>query len=544
VRRLKLGRLWRLRPRLLTLALLSVIGAMIVLANLTDEISRRGADVLAGHGQVRFSLRDAGPVDPNGGIHGLWSVSYGWPLIWRQYILSFWLGPSGVLGDCYSRGRLASNLAIWLVMLALPAAACEWLLRRHQPHFRWSLRTMLAAVGLAAALCGWFAAARNWADLQDAVIAAEGNKVWVKRWGPRWLDFVGADRYRRSIVGAKLDLSVALTDEFEADESDFKEKKELLTRLARLRELQYLFIVVDDRSPKLIDPLRSLRQLRVLSIDMDADWDYDDQGLSREAKRLSHDCLASIGTMSHLEHLSLSGMPFVSESLDCLAGLTNLKSLRLANHNPDKEAWNHPFLSRLPALPRLEAGNLEESYVGDRGLRYLSVLPRLKTLNLRWTDLTEGDMADLPFNFDPGVAELARLEFLEEVSVTGDMASATGLESLVALKHLKRLHNSGPYIGTHATAELMRDHGGEVRVLQVEAARCRRAVDALRQANPGIVIDDVGDATDWPGERLVPAEYETMPGGMFRATALASLREWKKGTPMNKASSPQRATGF
>jgi len=135
-------------------------------------------------------------------------MSYGWPLLWRQRILWFTYGPSGVLGDCFSPVRLTCNLAVWLVLLAAPAAACEWLLRRHRPRFRWSLRMMLAATAAAAALCGWYAAARNTADDQDAVIAAKGSKVWLKRWGPSWLDLVGAERYRRRIAGATLGLTV------------------------------------------------------------------------------------------------------------------------------------------------------------------------------------------------------------------------------------------------------------------------------------------------------------------------------------------------
>ncbi|MGH7136702.1 MAG: hypothetical protein ACREHD_13250, partial [Pirellulales bacterium] len=447
--RSKLKKFWRYRPRLLTVALLIVIAAMLVLANLTDEIGRRGPEVLAGPGQVRFSRRDPGPVDPRGPVLGLWSLSYGWPLLWRQYILAVSpVGPYGVLGECYSAGRLASNLAIWLVTLAAPGAACEWLLRRYRPRFRWSLRTMLAATGLAGALCGWSVAARNRADLQDAVVAAQTNtdQVWTEHWGPKWLDLPGADRYRRRIVGAKVDLSVGwLTDEWEAYEEDayeeeVKRKMQFAARLARLRGLQYLFIEVDRPTPAMADALSKLRKLRVLSI-------HIDEGLC-EDERILQECLTAIGAMPELEHLSLFGVPFASESLAGLAGLTNLKSLRLQiNHHADEQASDGPLLSRLPPLPRLEAVDLQDSYVGDRGLRYLSVLPRLKTLNLILTDVAEREIADSPrLKFNTGVANLADLEFLEEVAVMGDTASATSLESLLALKRLKKLHFGGPYI--------------------------------------------------------------------------------------------------
>ena len=87
------------------------------------------------------------------------------------------------------------------------------------------------------------------------------------------------------------------------------------------------------------------------------------------------------------------------------------------------------------------------------------------------------------------------------------------------------------------------DDGHKVSVLQVEVERCRRALDALRKANPGIVIDGDDDALDWPAELLVPAEYETMPEGMLRSSALYSIEAWKKGLRLNKSFWPQPVAG-
>jgi hypothetical protein len=64
---------------------------------------------------------------------------------------------------------------------------------------------MLAAVARVAAFCGWFAAARNRANLQDPIIAEleQYNEcVAVERTaGPKWLEFVVPDRFRRHIIG-------------------------------------------------------------------------------------------------------------------------------------------------------------------------------------------------------------------------------------------------------------------------------------------------------------------------------------------------------
>lgn len=168
------------RPRVLTLVALVLVAASIVLSNLSCD--RRSS----GH---------------------FYCQSYGWPLIWHRYVL---LGfGHATIGWYYSAGRLAANLAMWLLALATTGGACEWLLRRYRPRLRWSLRTMLAAVALLAVLCAWFVNARERARLQDPLIAAmpggwTGPQAGVERWGPIWLDLFGADRFCRHIVCASL----------------------------------------------------------------------------------------------------------------------------------------------------------------------------------------------------------------------------------------------------------------------------------------------------------------------------------------------------
>jgi hypothetical protein len=165
--RLRLRRFSRYRPRVLTLLVFVVTAALIVLANLSfDQVS----DWFAG-----FGVR-----------------SYGWPLVWHRYVLLVSDFPSTV-GWYYSANRLAGNLALWILLLTLPAVACEWLLRRYRPRPNWSLRTLLVGVGAAAAMCGLFAALRDRAALRNALIAKLQGGVWVQRSGPEWLDLVGAD---------------------------------------------------------------------------------------------------------------------------------------------------------------------------------------------------------------------------------------------------------------------------------------------------------------------------------------------------------------
>lgn len=199
----KLRTFARYRPRFLTLALLLVIAILIALANLSHDMRRRGASIFTV--PLTFDLREPVQVDPKLGIIGEWNLSQGWPFMWRQYVLVFSPGPAGVAGECHSRARLAANVAIWLAMLTVPMVVSEWFLRRHRMAFRWSVRAMLAAIGLAAALCACLAKAHHRAKLQDPVIASAAS-VWLEQWGPKWLDDVGAEHLCRRVVGADLRL--------------------------------------------------------------------------------------------------------------------------------------------------------------------------------------------------------------------------------------------------------------------------------------------------------------------------------------------------
>lgn len=143
----------RHRPRLLTLALLALIAALLTLSNLSAEQS------LPQHDWMAFGHK-----------------SYGWPLIWHRYVICYPSSSPRTEGWYISRSRLAANVAIWLVTLVVPASTCEWLLRRYLPRLRWRLRTMLAAMGVIALGFAWFVQARDRANNEDALIAADPQR--------------------------------------------------------------------------------------------------------------------------------------------------------------------------------------------------------------------------------------------------------------------------------------------------------------------------------------------------------------------------------
>ena len=442
------------RLRLVTLIVLFVVAATIVLANLSVELSP-------------------------GAIESPWNYpSHGWPLIWRWRIVGGGYNVVWVLDRNFSAVRLICNMAVWLVMLAVAGGACEWLLRRYRPRLQWSLQSMLAVVGLLAVFCAWCTALRDRANLQDPIISAfedQGQEYYLEYCGPEWLGLVGADRFRRRIVGAALDYS--------RDDDE-----ELLKRLGRLPSLRYLSLSVEQLTPGMAAALGGMPQLRILRIDDTVSTDDD---------VTSQECLAAIGKLAELEELRLEGMiKIVSGSLGCLDGLKNLKSLGLevsgvqeweivavagvVEAELERLDRSHGLLllADLPALPRLETIDLRYSRVDDHDLHFLTVLPRLKSLNLTDTFIT-----------DAGLLELASLESLEELAINNGMVSVAGLESLLALKHLKSLHLDRSYDNSNRLSVLLLDHGDELSALESEVDGLRRALEALRQSNMGIVID-------------------------------------------------------
>jgi hypothetical protein len=437
----------RYRPRLLTLVLLAIIAALIVLANLSADYGR--LDSFEAEWQQFY-----------GGQGKFGDEFYGWPLTWHRFVIAF--TPTKVVGWYYSAGRLAGNVALWLVMLAAPAGICEWLVRRYRPRLRWSLRAMLAGIGLSAAGCAWFVAARERAENNEQIFAAiNGRKgeVWVERWGPKWLDLIGVDRYRQRIIG--MELGSGLPSRQMALRAGNEGDEDLIRRLARLPHMRYLFLNVDRLSPAIADALAAMPRLRTLSIQQPRIV-FNNQAVFGR-------CLEAIGNMAHLEYLDLSNVTGDRVSPECLASLTNLKWLRVSHghwysknlNQPDSDEW----LAAIGKMTRLESLELAGLTLSTENLASLAGLKNIETLLLR----SAGD-GGRPFTKRRPIGRLP------------------------ALPGLKRL-------------EL---HSFEIATPEVQFFA------ALRRARPGIVIDTDSDASrlphqDWPGMDKLRFNYEALP---------------------------------
>jgi hypothetical protein len=364
-------------------------------------------------------------------------ASFGWPLIWYWLVVvdSKVLGPAR--GWDYNATRLAGNVVIWLMMFVVVGLAWEWLLRRYRPRLRFSLRTMLVAVGLLAAVSAWAAAVRSRAHEQDALTSlASDDVVFVERWGPKWLDLVGADCYRRRVVGALL-----VSKQHEEDE-------ELLKRLARLPGLRFFSIDGHRWTSGTAAALGDVRQVRTMWINFY--WH----------EKVAHECLTWVGKLTQLERLYLMGAwkeaHVRGDHLARLAGLTNLKSLKLSIAC-DQEA-THECLAAIGKLTQLERLCLEGAWeFHSHDLTYLSGLTNLKSLTIEKVHTQDEEVAH------ECLAAVGKLTQLERLCLEGFEFRSHDLALLGDLTSLKSLML--PYVGFADEVSEMRESDGGSRAL-------------------------------------------------------------------------------
>jgi internalin A len=128
--------------------------------------------------------------------------------------------------------------------------------------------------------------------------------------------------------------------------------------------------------------------------------------------------------------LMLRGTDVTDDGLRFLTGLTNLQFLDLEQTKiTDTCAPHFADLKNLVHVDFAAFDVNEEGFgVGDKVLAVLATLPKLSSVELRLTKVT-----------DAGMAELARSSSLESVSVEGTEVTDAGLPHLAKLKNLKSL---------------------------------------------------------------------------------------------------------
>jgi Leucine-rich repeat (LRR) protein len=186
----------------------------------------------------------------------------------------------------------------------------------------------------------------------------------------------------------------------------------LICLLEHLPELESLSIVPDEDHPPLSDAglaaLARLPRFRNLEV-----YEYDN---------VSDAGLAHLKAMTGIEVLDLADEPITDAGLAHLSGLSTIRSLRVSN-TPVTDAG----LAHLRGLNRLEDLSLEKTRINDAGLVHLKGLP-LEGLSLAATDVTDAGMAELS-----GIKSLVRLRLYRTKVTDAGLARLRGLPKLKSL---------------------------------------------------------------------------------------------------------------
>ena len=172
-----------------------------------------------------------------------------------------------------------------------------------------------------------------------------------------------------------------------------------------------------------------------------------------------------------LTHLDLSRLGQVEDTLRQLAGLDQLRHLRL-----DASGIDDRHLPLLGACRGLESLSLINTDIRGPGLRSLSELANLRRLDLDFTAID-----------DDSLATLAALGNLQELSLASTRVEGAGLKHLLTLERLEFLVLDGTGVGDDDLSTL----AGLTRLAHLhvdDTAVSPGGAERLKQAIPGLQI--------------------------------------------------------
>jgi internalin A len=183
-----------------------------------------------------------------------------------------------------------------------------------------------------------------------------------------------------------------------------------MAELAKCQSLQSVSIAGTEVSDAGLVHLAKLKNLKSLSL-----------GVYDEGAKISDEGLKTIGQMSGLRWLGLSGTPITDAGLPYLSGLKNLESLQL-----DETKVTSAGLAHLKPLQSIVRLRLMDT-VDDEGAKHLAKLNNLKLIS-----------ANLDLS-DEGVAYLASMPNLEELMLSHGKVTDASLPAIAAMPRLKTL---------------------------------------------------------------------------------------------------------
>jgi RNA polymerase sigma factor (sigma-70 family) len=152
-----------------------------------------------------------------------------------------------------------------------------------------------------------------------------------------------------------------------------------------------------------------------------------------------------IKALAGLQQLQALNLGMTQSSEGGLRGLAALKGLkRLGLNGP---YVTEEMVSDLAGLPQLETLNLQGSCVSAAALKGLAEITTLRELNVGFTAAPGKDPYVSPLVTDTGVKELARLQHLHKLVLSGTAVTPAGVKELAALKQLRALYLDSTKVG-------------------------------------------------------------------------------------------------
>jgi beta-lactamase regulating signal transducer with metallopeptidase domain/uncharacterized protein YjbI with pentapeptide repeats/Leucine-rich repeat (LRR) protein len=213
-----------------------------------------------------------------------------------------------------------------------------------------------------------------------------------------------------------------------------------LKNLSRLKDLSLDHTGITEDGLANLEPLQALENLRLYT-----DHKITDVGAAHLAKlkslrRLTDNLiltdagLASLATLPHLEHLSLSDSKITMAGARTIAGMKSLTWLHFHDCPIGDDG-----LAAMCDLPNVEYLQLSQTGVSGDGLKDLERMPRLSVLILDF-----GDRNEQPAGLQPHLREIAKLSHLKDLRIRGWGLDSSDLKEIAGMLNLQDLNVDMP----------------------------------------------------------------------------------------------------
>ena len=354
------------------------------------------------------------------------------------------------------RRRLAGDVAVGAVLVAIAAALFEAWRRRRARLLQFHLSELFVLTTLVSIVLGWLVSEEKRFEKESAAaeVAAEEATVHWRPGGPSWLRaLAGPDRFR--LFDQVVSVSVRQDPRDVEQEADGEaEQRSVVKSLAPFRRVADVSLS-NVRDLGLLEGLPNLRTLWITS-KLDGSQLAHLERLPLVSLEIHSDLskvdLGPLRSLSRLRLLSLSGVN--DDGLKNLSSLERLETLQLASDQITDDGLRH-----LGSLRNLRDLSLSGKQITAKGLGHLECLGRLEGLELDWSRIgPEGlvhlqplvslqrlDLSDLSAK-DDDLERLAGLNQLQSLVLTGSGITDAGLVHLEGLKNLEDLTLDGTSI--------------------------------------------------------------------------------------------------